>query len=182
MEMEFIIEKGKASDLDELSALYDAVNEYLEGHGNKSGWKKGFYPVREDAAAGVAEGRLYVLRTAGRIAGTVIIRHQHVAGYADYDWGIDLKNDEIFVADTLAVHPNFMKSGVARRLMEFLIAFAKESGMKAARLDVNKRNTPAQGLYESLGFQRIATVDLGYGAPGEACSCLYQLVLPESGR
>ena len=54
---------------------------------------------------------------------------------------------------------------------------AMRACMKAIRLDVNAKNTPAIRLYESLGFSYIATVDLGYGIEKTEWYRLYQLLL-----
>ena len=36
-------------DIEELSALYDELNVYLETYINYPGWRKVIYPIREDA-------------------------------------------------------------------------------------------------------------------------------------
>ena len=55
------IRKGTRQDIDEVAALYDELTEYLEGHTNYPGWKKGIYPTREDAVSGTAEENLFVV-------------------------------------------------------------------------------------------------------------------------
>ena len=49
--------------------------------------------------------------------------------------------------------------------------------MKAVRLDVYEKNTPAVRLYEKLGFQYVDTVDLGYSEYGLDRFRLYQHLL-----
>lgn len=62
-------------------------------------------------------------------------------------------------------------------MLEFAIEYAKKMHMKAIRLDVYERNTPAIQLYEKYGFQYIDTVDLGYSMYGLDWFYLYQKVL-----
>lgn len=43
-------------DLDEVEALYNSLNDYLDKETNYPGWKKGIYPIREDGAKGLEVG------------------------------------------------------------------------------------------------------------------------------
>ena len=79
--MKFIIEPGTSTDIDELEKLYNELNDYLAATINYPGWIKGIYPIREDAVAGVNDNMLYVARTDGRIAGSVILNHQPEKAY-----------------------------------------------------------------------------------------------------
>ena len=47
--------------------------------------------------------------------------------------------------------------------MEFALEQSREEKIKAIRLDVYEKNTPAISLYRKYGFRYIDTVDLGYG-------------------
>lgn len=172
-----MIEKAAARDAAEVGRLYDSLNDHLMATVNYPGWKKGLYPVREDAVDAIREGTLFVLREGGKIAGTVILSHREEKGYAQAPWGVELEPEQVLVVHTLAVHPQFLSRGVGRRLIEFAIAHAKAQRMRAVRLDVNERNVPAIRLYESLGFAYIDTVDLGYGIEQVEWYRLYQLVL-----
>lgn len=171
------IRKGTEKDIEEVSALYDAVNDYLESHTNYPGWRKGVYPIREDAAQGIAENNLFVAEAEGQIAGTFILRHRPGEAYALADWGNRLDYSEILVLYTFAVHPRFLRRGIGKQLMEFILAHAAREKIKAVRLDVYEKNTPAIRLYEQMGFQYVDTVDLGYGMYGLDRFRLYQRVL-----
>ena len=160
------IRKGTETDIEEVSALYDAVNDYLESHTNYPGWRKGVYPTREDAAQGIAENNLFVAEVEGQIAGTFILRHRPEEAYALADWGNQLDYSEILVLYTFAVHPRFLRQGIGKQLMEFILGYAAREKIKAVRLDVYEKNTPAIRLYEQMGFQYVDTVDLGYGCTG----------------
>lgn len=175
--MELMIEKATVQDIDGLAQLYDALNDHLASHVNYPGWRKGIYPVRETAAAGVAENCLFVGRMGGRIAGTLMLRHEPEAGYALADWQVELDYSEVLIVYTFAVHPDFMRKNVGRQMMEFVLAYAAQHGIKAVRLDVYRHNTPAIRLYESLGFAHRASVDLGYGEFGLDRLELYQRLL-----
>lgn len=172
--MKLLFEKGTKADIDELEKLYDALNDYLACHTNFPGWIKGVYPVRKTAEDGIEEGTLFVARSGGRIAGTVILRHEPEAGYSQADWHIQLEEAEIFVVYTFAVHPQYRGKGVGKALLEFAVRYSVEQKAKAIRLDVYEHNTPAIGLYKKCGFQYVDTVDLGYSNYGLDRFELYQ--------
>lgn len=171
------LEKAALADLDELELLYDSICDYLDEHTNYPGWRKGLYPDRETARTGIEEQCLYVVRSGGRIAGTVILRHEAEPAYEKADWHVDLDYSGIFVIYTLAVHPDFLHQGMGSRLMESVVEYSKNCGMKAIRLDVYKNNIPAMKLYEKFGFEHIDTVDLGLGCYGLDLFELYQKIL-----
>ena len=52
----------------------------------------------------------------------------------------------------LAIHPQFRRCGVARRLMLELIAVAKGKKVRYLTLEVRRTNSAAQELYQKLGF------------------------------
>lgn len=171
------IEKGSLSDINELECLYNDLNDYLEIHTNFPGWKKGVYPVKETAIKGIEEGNLFVIRSDKHIVGSVILRHEPELAYSKADWKIELEYKDIFVIYTLAVHPLYLNKGVGKTLMDFMIQYSKDLNMKAVRLDVYEKNTPAISLYKKYGFQYIDTVDLGYSAYGLDKFELYQKLL-----
>ena len=52
----------------------------------------------------------------------------------------------------LAVHPDFRRQGIARRLLGDLTEIAKSHGIIKLTLEVRQSNLPAQFLYAKIGF------------------------------
>lgn len=144
--MKLEIRKGTKADIDELAALYDTLNDYLESHTNYPGWIKGIYPIREDAEQGIEENNLYVALQDNKIAGTIILRHKPEEAYAQVDWHTDLDYQDILVIYTFAVHPHYLHMGIGRQLMEFVLDHATQTNIKAICLDVYEK-TPRQFDY-----------------------------------
>lgn len=142
------IRKGKMQDIEELAALYDELNDYLETHINYPGWRKGIYPVRKDAEQGIRENSLFVALEDDQIIGTVILRHQPEPGYELVDWHNSFDYKDIFVIYTFAIHPLFLRHGIGKEMIKFVLDYAAKMEMKAVRLDVYEKNVPAISLYE----------------------------------
>lgn len=171
------ITKGTINDIEELEYLYNELNDYLACHINYPGWRKGIYPIREDAVCGIEQENLFVAKNEECIAGTVILNHVPEAAYAKVNWNIDLDYNDIFVVHTLAVHPRFLNMGLGNRLMDHIIEYSRNRNAKAIRLDVYEKNAPAISLYHKYDFQYIDTIDLGYKQYGLDQFELYQKLL-----
>ena len=158
--MNIKIKKAAEKDIDEIAQLYDALNDYLAKHDNGPRWKKGVYPLREHAECAVAEGTLYEAVMDGRIAGAVVYSREQDDAYREIHWqnGFDVP---VIVINKLAVHPDYMRCGVAKALLNYAVELGKAQGMKAIRLDTYEENVSAIKLYEKCGFQYMGRVDLG---------------------
>jgi ribosomal-protein-alanine N-acetyltransferase len=69
---------------------------------------------------------------------------------------------------TLAVSPAWRRRSVGRRLMEWAIGAARESGSGRIILEVSETNLAARGLYAGLGFETVAERPDYYARPGSA--------------
>lgn len=57
----------------------------------------------------------------------------------------------------LAVRPNCRRQGIARRLLNDLIAFGEGSGRLFVFLEVRTTNDEAKALYAGMGFRHVCT-------------------------
>jgi len=60
-----------------------------------------------------------------------------------------------YLVSNLAVHPDYRRRGIARRLMEAVIGRVEKSRAPWVALEVRRDNRAAKGLYEKLGFVRV---------------------------
>ncbi len=177
--MDLTIELGTNKDIDELEQLYNDLNDYLEENINYPGWIKGIYPIRQNAVDGIKDKHLYAAKYKGKIVGTIILSHKPEPAYNEVKWGFESDYSEVFVIHTFAVHPEFIKCGVGKNLMNFALQCGKDQHMKAIRLDVYENNMPAIYLYEKCGYQYIKTVDLGLEEYGLKWFKLYEKIIGE---
>lgn len=171
------IQLATQEDLHDIKQLYDAINDYLDEGINYAGWERDIYPTQETAIAGINSNTLYVAWLQGVIIGTIIINHTPEPAYKDAPWTSSLSDSEVLIVHTFAVHPDYLKRGVGRKLLEFTIQHGKSIGAKAIRLDTYEKNTPAISLYEKLSFKYISTVDLGLHDSGLDWFKLFELKL-----
>ena len=78
--MKMNIELARATDVNEIEALYGAVVDDLLANVNYPGWKKGIYPTRDEAIFGIEKKELYVMRQNDQIVGSIVINHRHLNG------------------------------------------------------------------------------------------------------
>ncbi|MDP4089563.1 MAG: GNAT family N-acetyltransferase [Bacillota bacterium] len=175
--MKIVIELGKENDIDELEKLYNDLNDYFEAAVNYPGWKKGVYPIRQNAIDGVKNGNLYTARHDGKIVGSIILNHEPEPAYYNVTWQIESDYSKVFVIHTFVVHPEFMKFGIGRALLDFADEQGFKSKVKAIRLDVYEGNIPAVKLYEKCGYKYVDTVDLGLSNYGLDWFKLYEKLI-----
>ncbi len=175
--IDITISLGIEADIDEIELLYNNINDFLARGVNYTGWKKGIYPIREDAIKGINEGGLYIAKYKDKIVGTVILNHEPENAYYNVKWKSDDNYKEIMVIHTFVVDPNYLRLGIGKKLIDFAYSFAKEKNMKSIRLDVYEKNEPAIRLYEKCGYEYIDTVDLGLSNYGLDFFKLYEKLI-----
>lgn len=67
----------------------------------------------------------------------------------------------------VAVHPDYRRKGIAEALINSLVDALQEQGSHSLTLEVRASNTPAQKLYEKLGFSLIGKRPRYYHNPRE---------------
>ena len=86
--MEIRVRRAEAVDLDGIEELYGRAGDAEEGRLDGSRWKRGVYPLRQDAQEGLEAGALYIAELDGRIVGSVILRREQDSAYRKASWQI----------------------------------------------------------------------------------------------
>ncbi len=73
----------------------------------------------------------------------------------------------------VAVLPAFRRRGIARMLMETVLADARQQSVESVFLEVRSSNAPAIALYESLMFERCGVRKNYYSSPREDAVLMY---------
>ena len=95
------------------------------------------YELNENRLARLWVAEAINARSERRVAGMIVL------------W---LILDEAHIA-TIAIHPDFRRMGIARRLLRQALDDAAEKGTRCAFLEVRRSNLAAQALYNEFGFE-----------------------------
>ena len=107
----------------------------------------------------------------------MVLNHEYNKSYRNYKWQTSAEDSELLIIHALGVHSDFYGKGFAKAMVRKAIAFARETKMKAIRLDVLGGNVPAEKLYRGFGFQYMATLQMYYEDTGWTDFKLYEYVL-----
>ena len=171
------ISRADRDTFQEVRQFYHDLIDSLKPEQRYVGWKKDIYPSPEFLRSSIDSDDLYICRDGERIAGAMVLNHEYNESYKNYRWQTVAEDSELLVIHALGVHPDFHGKGYAKAMVREAIAIARESGMKAIRLDVLGGNIPAENLYRGLGFQYLATLQMYYEDTGWTAFRLYEYVL-----
>lgn len=129
---EISIDLARRSDIVEIALMSRDLIE--------NGLRWSWTPRRVAASVRSAKSIVVVAHAGDKIAGFGIMR------YGDDDAHLDL----------LGVGPAYRRTGVGRRLAEWLEKPALEAGIAAVFLEVRESNHGAQNFYERLGYRKLA--------------------------
>lgn len=141
------------------------------------GWKKDIYPSPEFISESIRKGEMYIGLEEDRIAAAMVLNHEYNESYKKFDWQTKAEDSEILLIHALGVHQDLARRGYAKQMVQKAVDLAKETGMKAIRLDVLKGNLPAEKLYLGFGFRRMATLPMYYEDTGWTDFDLYEYLL-----
>ena len=139
------------SHFEAVASMYERCVKKLEETINFPKWSKD-HPSLEYIREAIGRGGQFAAVEGGKVLGAVVLSEDPEGNYGLGDWKNDLAEGEFLVIHTLAVDPAFERRGVGGFLVDGSVAFAKENGYKAVRLDIVPENVPAKNLYLSKGF------------------------------
>lgn len=168
------IVKAKYEHYNELLQFYNDVVCYLSLNNDYPGWTHGEYPFDENIIDGLNNETLYIGIYENRIVCALIVNHEYALQYQNVYFDIELNYQNVYILHTLAVHPSFLRFGFAKKMLEFVIDKARNNNIAHICLDVYEENIPARRLYESLGFNYIDKVSMGFESLGLNYFCLYE--------
>lgn len=121
------------------------------------------YPNRPKFLADAEAGTLFLgfMNDSPELAGAMVLNDFQDAEYADVPWTIT--DVPVAVVHRLMVSPRHQGKGVARALMSFAEARARELGYGAIRLDAFSANPTALRLYRGLGYREAGGVTFRKG-------------------
>lgn len=165
------IRQALLADVDDVLELLALGNAHMRAAGIYQ-WDD-VYPNRQLVADDAAAGALFVAFVdASCMAAAVSLDDIQPPEYNTLPgWSAGGMH---LIVHRLCVHPALQRRGIARRMMGFAEAHARERGATSIRLDAYTGNTSALSLYERRGYHCVGQV---YFARRELPFNCYELIL-----
>lgn len=77
---------------------------------------------------------------------------------------------------SIAVHPNYRKRGIGKRLMQHITEKLKNTSVTNIRVEVRKSNAIAQKMYKHLGFKTVYAIK-SYYEDGEDALVMFKSLI-----
>lgn len=151
------IRPASEEDLDAVCAIYAAARTFMRTHGNPTQWP-GTYPSRDDAAADLAAGHLWVLDEGAGPVGVMAVMPGPDPTYARIEGAGWLDDEPYGVMHRMAVAAQ--GHGRGARMLAWLVA--RHDNVRA---DTHADNLPMRRALERAGFSRRGTIWLADGSP-----------------
>lgn len=171
------IREAKDFEYDKVREFYHAVTDTLQGAQYTPGWIKGIYPSDDYLKNSIERQELLIGISDDRIVSAMIVNHDGNESYAKAEWMAKADPGQITVIHALGVRSDYSRKGIAKKMVEWVLAEARKTGQKTVRLDVLKGNLPAERLYTGIGFQHIDTIQMYYDDTGWTDYLLYEYLL-----
>ena len=164
-------------DLDAIWQMYVDVCEQQAHDAYGPRWTLGVYPTREDVAAHIAAGELYVALLDGQMAGAMALVCHEDPEYAEVPWTTPAAPDEVAVIHLLCVPPRARGHRLGLFLTQEAVRLARAAGKQVIHLDVVPGNLVASRIYESVGFVHVCDHEIFYEDTGLMAFEMYEYVL-----
>jgi GNAT superfamily N-acetyltransferase len=143
------IRKAKNEDVTQIFENINLAKKHMKNIGI-SQWKEG-YPSFEDTKENIND--TFVVTIENKIVGSVVLNSDQAIEYKKINWNFSDKNP--LIVHRFVINPKEQGKGYARKLMDFIINFAKENGHKSIRLDTYSKNNISNKFYEKSGFKKV---------------------------
>ena len=149
-----MIRKAVVEDIPQIKKITEACAQHMIDQGIYQ-WNKN-YPSLEVLTKDVKANNVYVYLVEQKIVGTVMFSMEMDDFYHEIDW-LTQDAKQLYV-HRLAVHPHYQKQGIARALMDFGEALAKEKKCLSIRLDTFSKNPRNNRFYQARQYQQVGQV------------------------
>ena len=138
------IVKARLSDITEILELTKSCARHMISLGIFQ-WNE-HYPSEEVFQNDVQLDQLWKIESGDEILGVIVLTEVEDVEYDDVKWLTE--NAKNLYIHRLAVHPKHQGKGIARKLLDFSEAYAREKKYDSIRLDTFSQNKRNQKIYE----------------------------------
>ena len=161
-----LIRKAEPFEFIAVRNFYWDMIDMMQQSEYKPDWQKNVYPSDKYLEEAVKNGEMFIGIEGQTILSAMIVNNSCNEGYSKVLWPISADADQIYMIHALGVHPQFMQTGIASQMVQFVLKLAADQNKKAVRLDVLSKNLPAKKLYLKHGFYHVDTLLMFYEDTG----------------
>jgi ribosomal protein S18 acetylase RimI-like enzyme len=148
------IVKAQIEDFDNVLKLVSDIIKDMEIKGNPQ-WDEN-YPTKEILENDIKNGSLFVMVENVRFIALCALTENEEPQYLGINW-MD-KNSKALEIHRIAVHPNWQKRGIARKLLDFAEDHTQKNGYSSMRLDTYCKNSRMIKILEKRGYNRTGEI------------------------
>lgn len=168
------LRKAKENEADKILEFYKNIINSIKDSEFKPKWNDK-YPNLNFIKNAIKNEELYVYSDNNIIISSVVINNKFDNDYSHVKWRVNPKSHEIIVIHTFAIHTEFSRKGISKKLFNEIKNNAINNNKKTIRLDVINGNTGAQRVFEKLGFEYVDSVLINHPIVGLEKFHLYEI-------
>ena len=172
-----MLKRAEYTDIVKIENYYRYVADNTENMDKYGRWIYGQHPTDDMIEEYITDRSMYFAEEDGMVIAAAAVTFFQNEDYHAVHWNVAAQDDEVAVIHILCINPQKQGCGLAKKIVNEIIDLAKTRHMKAVRLDALCCNTPAQRLYEDLGFIKCGTQNWYASNTGYIDFYLYELVL-----
>jgi len=147
--MNYHFRKATSSEIPEIWAILQAAIARRKEEGSNQ-WQDG-YPNPEIIQKDINKDGAFVLTDENVIVGYCSILINDEPAYADID-GKWLTNEDFVVFHRVAVSEKYLGKGLAKKMLEYIEAFALENNIYSIKADTNFDNHAMLNIFDKAGY------------------------------
>ncbi len=158
------VRPAKKSDLSDVVNCAERIKrEYFLRHDIPQ-WNDG-YPSKEDFAADIEAGRLFVMYLGEALIGFISVGVEHEPTYDIVEGGTWKSGEKYAVVHRFGVNPDWHGMGMGTSLFGIVDRICEAYGVDAVRADTHEKNEAMIHFLEKNGFERVGIIRLANGEP-----------------
>lgn len=146
--------KAQKKDFEKVLELVSDIIGDMEIKGNPQ-WDEN-YPTKEILENDIKNGTLYIMVEKGYFIALCALTENEEPQYVGINWRA--KNPMALEIHRIAVHPNWQKKGIAKKLFDFAEGLAHENGYTSMRLDTYCENLRMIKILEKRGYNKTGEI------------------------
>ena len=137
-----MIRKANMNDLESIMKIIKSTVEEMKTYNNTQ-WDEN-YPLEKDFVSDIKKQDLYIYEVDGEVAGFICLNYEEPEEYLGLNWS---SNKKAMVIHRMAVNPNFRKTGIASKLVDFAEKLAVENNVSYLKSDTYSINSKMNLLF-----------------------------------